>query len=354
MAKTADYGLGPYTFPRGWFMIADAAALDGGRTLPLRFFGRDFVLYRGKDSGKPVLLDAYCPHTGAHLARSRSGADTDRVMGDTIRCPLHGWRFGDDGQCVHIPNADAADIPSTARVKAWPVTEGMGAIFVWHDPAGGEPDYPVPHLTEWDDPSWVRWKFDDCGILNSHPVEVVDNIVDHAHQAPIHGQAVTYFEVEFDGHHAKQREGGNSRTALSEDGSLLTIDATYHGPAILLTAMGGQYPSYFLIAHTPVDDGAVQVWHATLVKSQNTVATADDVAMARAFQAASLAAFMQDFEVWSAKRPAVEIMRIPADGPYGQNRKWYRQFYVPREEGARLAESVRGTYGVPGVPRAPA
>jgi len=354
MAKTADYGLGPYTFPRGWFMIADATALESGRTVPLRFFGRDFVLYRGKDSGKPVLLDAYCPHTGAHLARSRGGDDTDRVVGDTIRCPLHGWRFGADGQCMHIPNVEAADIPSSARVKSWRVTEGMGAIFVWHDPAGGEPDYPVPHLGEWDDPSWVRWKFDDCGILNSHPVEVVDNIVDHAHQAPIHGQAVTYFEVEFDGHHAKQREGGNSRTDLSEDGALLTIDATYHGPAILLTAMGGQYPSYFLIAHTPVDDGAVQVWHATLVKSQNAVATADDAAMARAFQAASLAAFMQDFEVWSAKRPAVEIMRIPADGPYGQNRKWYRQFYVPREEGARLAESVRGTYGVPGVPRAPA
>ena len=57
MAKTADYGLGPYTFPRGWFMIADATALESGRTVPLRFFGRDFVLYRGKDSGKPVLLD---------------------------------------------------------------------------------------------------------------------------------------------------------------------------------------------------------------------------------------------------------------------------------------------------------
>ena len=234
MAKTADYGLGTYTFPRGWFMIADAADLDGGRTLPLHYFGRDFVLYRGKDSGKPVLLDAYCPHMGAHLARSRRGADSERIEGDSLRCPLHAWRFGPDGQCDNIPNSGPTSaeepIPSSARVKSWPVTEGMGAIFVWHDPAGGEPDYDVPHLAEWDDPSWVRWTFDDCGVLHSHPVEVVDNIVDHAHQGPIHGQAVTYFEVEFDGHHAKQREGGNSRTALSQDGALLTIDATYHGP----------------------------------------------------------------------------------------------------------------------------
>ena len=66
MAKTADYRLGEFTFPRGWFMIAQSAELTH-KPLPLRFLGRDFALYRGMASGKVVLLDAYCPHMQTHL-----------------------------------------------------------------------------------------------------------------------------------------------------------------------------------------------------------------------------------------------------------------------------------------------
>ena len=46
MATTADYGLGEQVFPRGWFMIAAAAELEGTKPLAVRFFGRDRVLYR--------------------------------------------------------------------------------------------------------------------------------------------------------------------------------------------------------------------------------------------------------------------------------------------------------------------
>ncbi len=39
MARTQDYGLGEFTFPRGWFMVADAEELKD-RPLPVRFLGR--------------------------------------------------------------------------------------------------------------------------------------------------------------------------------------------------------------------------------------------------------------------------------------------------------------------------
>ena len=55
MATTAEYGLGENAFPRGWFMIASAEEV-ANKPEPVRFFGRDMVLYRGK-SGRPVLLD---------------------------------------------------------------------------------------------------------------------------------------------------------------------------------------------------------------------------------------------------------------------------------------------------------
>ena len=53
MAKTADYDLGEFTFPRGWFMIARADEVSK-KPLNLRYFGQDMVLYRG-DSGRLVL-----------------------------------------------------------------------------------------------------------------------------------------------------------------------------------------------------------------------------------------------------------------------------------------------------------
>ena len=66
MATTADYKIGPQTFPRGWFMVAISSEVTD-QPQGVRYFGRDFALYRGK-SGRVVLLDAYCPHMGTHLS----------------------------------------------------------------------------------------------------------------------------------------------------------------------------------------------------------------------------------------------------------------------------------------------
>ena len=62
MAKTADYGLGEFPYPRGWLMVAAADKVTRVPT-EARFFGQDVVLYRGA-SGRPVMLDAYCPPHG--------------------------------------------------------------------------------------------------------------------------------------------------------------------------------------------------------------------------------------------------------------------------------------------------
>jgi nitrite reductase/ring-hydroxylating ferredoxin subunit len=134
MATTKDYGLGEFTFPRGWFMIGESAKITS-TPQGVRFFGQDFALYRGKQSGKVYLLDAYCPHMGTHLAKNSTSyvAQDGAVEGDSIRCPYHAWRFGPDGKCNHIPYSKGP-IPPQARVKSWRVEERMGAVFVWHDP----------------------------------------------------------------------------------------------------------------------------------------------------------------------------------------------------------------------------
>ena len=77
-------------------------------------------LYRGED-GDAHVLDAHCPHLGAHLAVG------GKVEGECLRCPFHGWLFeGDDGRCVEIPYGEGERIPAKARARAYPIVERNG------------------------------------------------------------------------------------------------------------------------------------------------------------------------------------------------------------------------------------
>ena len=53
-------------FPNGWFQIAYSDELQPGDVIPVHAVGKHLVLFR-TESGAPNVLDAYCPHLGAHL-----------------------------------------------------------------------------------------------------------------------------------------------------------------------------------------------------------------------------------------------------------------------------------------------
>ncbi|ULQ47792.1 Rieske 2Fe-2S domain-containing protein [Flagellatimonas centrodinii] len=355
MATSREYGLGEFTFPRGWFMVAESAKVTD-KPMGVKYFGQEFALYRGKESGRVILLDAYCPHMGTHLARNSTSyvAQDGPVEGDSIRCPYHAWRFGPDGKCNHIPYSNGP-IPPAAKVRSWPVKEHLGAVFVWHDPEGGEPDYELPVIPECSDPSWVPLAFDDLGVVESHTQEIVDNITDVAHFGPVHGSITQYFENEFKGHIAVQRMGGGHRTLTTAGGPMLETEAVYHGPSLLITKMSGTHDSYIYIAHTPVEDGSAYVWHGLMVKSPTGQPqyTAEDTEIARQYQAMALAAFAQDFEVWRHKRPCIKGLFVQGDGAFLKQRAWYKQFYNPRAMKRELLQAVEGVHRARGMDGAP-
>ena len=76
--------------------------------------------------------------------------------------------------------------------------------------------------------------------------------------------------------------------------------------------------------------------------------------MAREYQRASLAAFAQDFEVWTHKKAATRILQVPTDGPFHLARTWYKQFYNPRERKQTYLKQVEGVHRVRGLQSAPA
>jgi len=341
MAQGSEYGLGPNTFPRGWFIVAESGELDQG-PMAVRFFGQDLALYRGQ-SGKPVLLDAYCAHMGTHLTASTSAMIVKnglQIEGDSIRCPYHGWRYNAAGDVDDIPYFDGP-CPKAASIRSYPVVDNMGCVMAWFDPEGREPDYPAPFLKEWDDPCWVNWELDHLGELNIHPQEILDNMADVRHLGPTHGAPSEYFENEYKDHVCVQRQGG----PMQLYNTYLYTTTWYTGPGILLSKqVFADNVIFELIANTPVDDGVVKCWHGSLFRGSEGGATEADRVAAKQAQAGALEAFSADFNVWKYKRPALQIMQLRTDGPFRLGRKWYSQFYATPEGARAIQEELNGFY----------
>src|SRR5205807_10497996 len=104
----------------GWFVVAFSDEIAVGAILPLRYFGRDLVAFRGED-GRVHLIEAHCAHMGAHLGVG------GKVVGCAIQCPFHGWRSAGEGNCVELPYAKK--IPPKARQEAWPTLEINGVVM---------------------------------------------------------------------------------------------------------------------------------------------------------------------------------------------------------------------------------
>jgi 3-ketosteroid 9alpha-monooxygenase subunit A len=341
MATAAEYNLGPNTFPRGWFIVAESKELDDG-PMAVRFFGQDLALYRG-ESGKPVLLDAYCAHMGTHLTASTSAMivkNEEQIEGDSIRCPYHGWRYNSEGHVDDIPYHDGP-CPKSASIRSYPVVDNMGCVMAWYDPDGRDPDYDAPFLPEWDNPQWVRWELDHLGELPIHSQEILDNMADVRHLGPTHGCPSEYFENEFKDHVYIQRQGG----PMQLYDTYLYTTTWYTGPGILLSKqVFADSVIYELIANTPVDDGQTKCWHGCLYKGSAEVATDEDKAAGKAAQAGALEAFAADFNVWQYKRPALKIMQLKTDGPFRTGRKWYSQFFTTPEGAWEVQDEINGVH----------
>src|SRR3954462_13373607 len=110
-------------YPNGWFQVAYSDELEPGAVRPIKYFGRDMVLFRTA-SGKAAVLDAFCPHLGAHLGHG------GKVVGESMQCPFHAWSFDCTGQCTEVPYA--TKIPPRAKVAPWTVVEKAGLVLVWY------------------------------------------------------------------------------------------------------------------------------------------------------------------------------------------------------------------------------
>jgi len=301
-------------FPWGWFVVSFSDELEKGAVKPLRYFGQDLVLFRN-ELGAAKILDAYCPHMGAHLAYGGV------VEGEAVKCPFHAWKFDGDGRCTEVPYATR--IPQKARVECWPVRERNGMIFVWHDPEKGAPRYEIPDMPEAGSPDWTRWNHSVLRV-QTHPREIVENVVDIGHFIPVHGTHVEKFSNEFEGHMATQI---NSGTAYPLGGGKdhYSLRATYYGPGYQATEMYGYLKSRLVNAHTPVDANTLDLRFAVSLKVTESREKTEEFALKYVDNLRN--GFLQDIRIWEHKVFRETPVLCDGDGPIGRLRQWYQQFY---------------------------
>ncbi len=302
-------------YPNGWFQVAYSDEILKSAVHRLQYFGQELVAFRGED-GVLRVLDAYCPHLGAHLAIG------GRVVENTIRCPFHGWRLDGEGQCVEVPYAKK--IPPKARTRSWPVVERNGLVMVWHHAEGKVPDWEIPELREYGSPDWteykrLRWK------IRTHNQEMAENAVDRAHFRYVHGMLdVPESKAEVDGavlRVVSKGKMGTPRGAI--DGQIASIS---HGFGFSLTRFTGIIETLLVASVAPIDADDVDVRFSFTVKKMGN----DDVTrrVGGALIADIEKQMGEDKPIWENKVFMPQPMLCDGDGPIALFRRWCQQFYT--------------------------
>lgn len=162
---------------RCWYVAAWTHEIASGQLAARMIINEPIVLYRTGE-GAVVALEDRCCHRFAPLSRGR-------LEGDDVRCMYHGLKYDKGGACIEIPGQ--ALIPPKARVKAYPVAEKHGWIWVWMgEPALADPRL-IPAAVGPEDPSWTL----RCGQMDyqANYLLINDNLTDFSHLSFVHARS---------------------------------------------------------------------------------------------------------------------------------------------------------------------
>ncbi len=299
--------------PNGWFRAAWSSEIRAGEVKPLALFGTELVLFRDAD-GNAAVLDAFCPHLGAHLGFG------GEVEGDGVRCPFHSWKWGRDGSCLDIPYAKK--IPPRARIRSWPVRERNGLILVWHHDRGAEPDWEIPDLAELSSDDWTplevrRWE------VKARWLDMNENAVDKVHFRYVHGTPVIpESEIDVDGHVFRVRNVLKMTTPRGDVEATLTT--TDYGPAFQTVHITGAVDTLMVNTCTPIDDERTDVCFAYTVRKAAD-GSHERVGAARIRDLEHQ--FEQDRPIWENKTYFARPLLCAEDGDFGAYRRWMKQFF---------------------------
>lgn len=225
---------------RAWYLACPSGQLADA-PVALTLFEEPIALFRGED-GQPSAVYDRCPHRGVALSL---GAVEDGA----IACAYHGWRFGRDGRCGHVPSLTGARcIPPGAAVRAYPAREQDGQVWLWAGDGApvGDPR-PIPGFA---DTVWLQGAVD----LACEAILPIENNLDICHAAFTHpGQHPQWFRVQAIGFRDHDYE-------IAQDADGMTVSAgpfrsRFDLPDRVTVTSDRPFPFRLLLMHTPTGPG---------------------------------------------------------------------------------------------------
>lgn len=157
-----------------WYVGAWACEITRELT-PRTLLGEPVLFYR-KENGEAAAIGNRCPHRFAPL-------HLGKLVGDVVECGYHGLKFDCTGSCVENPHGDHK-IPSAARIKAYPLVEQHGLVWIWM----GKPELAnpadIPDYSHLVDPRLKT--IGDVMLQQANYELVVDNLMDLTHVNYLH------------------------------------------------------------------------------------------------------------------------------------------------------------------------
>lgn len=325
-------GLPPY--PTGWYAVGFSDELAVGGLASFAFLGREVVLFRTQ-AGVATLMDAYCPHLGAHLGHGGC------VQGERIRCPFHGFEFDTAGACQFVPYGTK---PPKAKAQVYPLKEQHGLLMAYFSPDGTPPAWEVPTLDTggWSPLARHHWDF------RGHPQETTENSVDMGHFPIIHGYSnvAELRDIVVEGPYLSTRYKMTRERAILGRAVETEFDVHVYGLGysfvdILVPQFHWQGRLFVLATPTAGDQIRLRVAfsaHPGSFFPERIHPLLRWVPRSMVFKAAFKGTFAgicndvsQDFEIWQNKRYLSPPMLAEGDGPVGKYRRWARQFYTEAE-----------------------
>jgi len=158
--------------PDFWYPVALSASVRRGKTFAARFAGERIALYRTA-GGVVHALEDRCAHRQVPLSMGV-------VEGEALRCCYHAWAYRGDGRISQIPYLPKGAERPPRGVRAYPVCEAYGLVFVFPGDPSKAAGTPLPELPEFDSERHKTMTY--SRTVGCHYSFMHENLLDMNHQ----------------------------------------------------------------------------------------------------------------------------------------------------------------------------
>ncbi len=161
-----------------WYPVVPSWRLRDA-PLGLTRLGDNIVLWRDRQGAVHALEDR-CPHRGARLSLGWN-------IGERVACWYHGVEVNGDGVVAAVPAVTHCPLVGKNAVRAYPVKEAHGAVFVYFGDALHPEPPPLEFPGQLTSPEWssflcmATWK---CNYRYA-----IENVMDPMHGSYLHAQS---------------------------------------------------------------------------------------------------------------------------------------------------------------------